>query len=69
MLGPGQRWLGLSHAPLVGECPTPFVGPRPDGPFLDGGRGGTPPLVRLKALCGPGDDGAPVVTVMLPDED
>jgi hypothetical protein len=29
----------------------------------------TPPLVRLKALCGPGDGGAPVVTVMLPEED
>ena len=29
----------------------------------------TPPLVRLKALCGPGDDGEPVLTVMLPDED
>lgn len=29
----------------------------------------TPPLVRLKALCGPGDDGSPCVTVMLPDED
>jgi hypothetical protein len=29
----------------------------------------TPPLVRLKALCGPGDQGAPAVTVMLPDED
>jgi hypothetical protein len=29
----------------------------------------TPPLVRLKALCGPGDAGEPVVTVMLPDED
>jgi hypothetical protein len=28
----------------------------------------TPPLVRLKALCGPGDGGEPVVTVMLPDE-
>jgi hypothetical protein len=28
----------------------------------------TPPLVRLKAMCGPGDDGEPVVTVMLPDE-
>jgi hypothetical protein len=31
-------------------------------------REGTPPLVRLKAVCGPGDDGEPVVTVMLPDE-
>jgi hypothetical protein len=29
----------------------------------------TPPLVRLKALCGPGDRGEPVITVMLPDED
>ena len=30
---------------------------------------GTPPLVRLKAMCGPGDQGEPVVTVMMPDED
>jgi hypothetical protein len=29
----------------------------------------TPPLVRLKAVCGPGDDGAPIVTVMHPEED
>jgi hypothetical protein len=29
----------------------------------------TPPLVRLKALCGPGDNGEPVFTVMLPEED
>ena len=29
----------------------------------------TPPLVRLKALCGPGDSGEPVITVRLPDED
>jgi hypothetical protein len=29
----------------------------------------TPPLVRLKAVCGPGGDAAPVVTIMLPDED
>jgi len=28
-----------------------------------------PPLVRLKALCGPGDQGEPVVTVMMPDDD
>jgi hypothetical protein len=32
-------------------------------------REGTPPLVPLKALCGPGDLGEPVVTVMLPEED
>ncbi len=29
----------------------------------------TPPLVLLKALCGPGDQGEPVLTVLLPDED
>ena len=29
----------------------------------------TPPLVRLKALCGPDDDGEPCITVMMPDED
>jgi hypothetical protein len=28
----------------------------------------TPPLVRLKALCGPGDRGEPVITVLMPDE-
>ena len=26
-------------------------------------------LVTLKAICGPGDDGEPVVTIMLPEED
>ncbi len=26
-------------------------------------------LVQLKAVCGPGDDAAPVITVMQPDED
>ena len=30
---------------------------------------GTPPLVRLKAVCGPDDQGEPVVTVLLPEED
>jgi hypothetical protein len=29
----------------------------------------TPPLVRLKALCGPGDHTEPVIIVLLPDED
>lgn len=28
-----------------------------------------PEIVSLKAVCGPDDDGAPCVTVMLPDED
>jgi hypothetical protein len=25
--------------------------------------------VHLKSICGPGDDGEPVITIMLPDED
>ena len=25
--------------------------------------------VRLKSICGPGDDGEPVITILLPDED
>jgi hypothetical protein len=29
----------------------------------------TPPLVRLKALCGPGGQGEPVVRVLMRDED
>ena len=26
-------------------------------------------LITLKAICGPGDDGAPVITIMFPEED
>ncbi len=29
----------------------------------------TPPLRQLKAMCGPGDDAEPVITIMLPEED
>ncbi|WP_437671467.1 DUF6573 family protein [Sorangium sp. So ce131] len=29
----------------------------------------TPALVKLKAICGPGDDCEPVITIMLPEED
>jgi hypothetical protein len=28
-----------------------------------------PSLVTLKAICGPGDDGSPVITILLPQED
>ena len=28
-----------------------------------------PPLIALKAVCGPGDDAEPVITIMLPEED
>ena len=31
--------------------------------------GARPTSVELKALCGPGDEAEPVITVMLPDED
>jgi hypothetical protein len=30
---------------------------------------GRPKPVTLKAVCGPGDQGEPVITIMLPDED
>lgn len=33
------------------------------------GNSSHPTEVALKALCGPGDDAAPVITIMLPDED
>jgi len=29
----------------------------------------SPVPIDLKAICGPGDDGEPVLTIMLPDED
>lgn len=32
-------------------------------------RSGFPPLAYLKSICGPGDNGEPVLTVMLPEED
>lgn len=32
-------------------------------------RAGTPPLVKLKAMCGPGDDAEPVITIMFPNQD
>lgn len=33
-----------------------------------GGRGVKARLVTLKAVCGPGDDAAPVITIMQPEE-
>ena len=32
------------------------------------GKGVMPRRVALKAICGPGDDARPVITIMLPDE-
>ncbi len=34
-----------------------------------GGHSTRPRLVTLKALCGPGDDAGPVITILLPGED
>ena len=49
---------------------------QPDGELLlyklhvrNTNRRGTPPLVTLKAVCGGDDNGAPCITVMLPEED
>jgi hypothetical protein len=30
---------------------------------------GPPRPVHLKAICGPGDEGEPVITILLPNED
>jgi hypothetical protein len=38
-----------------------------DGAIYDEARGG--PLYRVKMICGPGDDRAPTLTFMRPDED
>jgi hypothetical protein len=32
-------------------------------------REGVPPIVELKAVCGPADDASPCITIMLPEED
>ena len=32
-------------------------------------RRGTPPLVTLKAVCGPDDEARPCITILMPDED
>jgi hypothetical protein len=64
----GRLWDVLTLFRLAarrGEGDTLFVGVH----VRDDNRPGVPPLVRLKAVCGPGDAAAPVVTVMLPDED
>jgi hypothetical protein len=39
------------------------------GRVRDDNREGTPPLVRLKAVCSPGDEGEPVLALMMPEED
>ena len=49
------------------RCPGPEV--RFGVHVRNDNRDRTPPLVRLKALYGPGDEGSPCITVMLPDED
>jgi hypothetical protein len=64
----GRLWdvLGLLRC-AAGRCPGPEV--RLGVHVRGDNREGTPPLVRLKALCGPGDDARPCITVMLPWED
>jgi hypothetical protein len=51
-------------------------GPNQNGPEVryslhvrNDNRDGPPPLVELKAVCGPDDDGDPCVTIMTPTED
>jgi hypothetical protein len=53
-------------------CTVRRGGDGPEVPFAvrvrQDNRERTPPLVRLKAICGPGDSGETVVTVMVPEE-
>ena len=65
----GRLWdilMMLRHAIATGEG-----GDRVDFAVhvRNDNREGTPPLVKLYALCGPGDDAEPVVTILLPHED
>jgi hypothetical protein len=68
----GRLWdiLMLLWWTILGE------GSRPDAGAIrfcvhvrNDNRPGTPPLVPLKAVCGPDDHGDPCLTVMLPEED
>jgi hypothetical protein len=67
----------LMHLHIAGRVlPVAHAARRSDGAEVRFGvhvrndnREGTPPLVRLKAVCGPGDQGEPVITAMLADED
>jgi hypothetical protein len=56
-------WCGISCE----KCPGSALFFRV--PVRNDNREGEPPLVRLKAVCGPADDGSPCLTIMLPDED
>jgi hypothetical protein len=49
---------------VLAFSPTPIA---PETPVRNDNRERTLPLVRLLALCGPGDDGEPAVTVTLPE--
>jgi hypothetical protein len=66
----GRLWdvLWLLRCAVRGQC-----GSGPEVRFAvhvrNTNRAGTPPLVPLRGLCHVGDQGEPVVTVMLPDED
>jgi hypothetical protein len=57
----------------MGEtCYRPLIispSPRSGVHVRNNNRDRRPPLLRLKAVCGPGDDAEPVVTVMKPGED
>ena len=65
----GVRVTGPGETSVVTDVPGPG-GPTVVVMVLFLERPGRPPVARqLKAVCGPGDDGAPVLTPMLPEED
>jgi hypothetical protein len=56
-------WMFRTQAPRGGDTLLFKLHVRNDN------RERTPPLVTLKAVCGPGDTPEPVITIMLPEED
>jgi len=65
----GHLWTKSNQSPVVerGYLCRAIRG-QGSGDIRNDNRDRTPPPVRLKALCGPDDDGSPCITVMMPDE-
>ncbi len=68
-MGASIRPLKAARRPVWPSLPAHVHLPLADVDLPRSLHHGTPPLVRLKALCGPDDDGASCLTVLLPEED
>ena len=69
----GHRWEGRAWDMLTVLRLAIKQAARPDevrfAPLFVLERGQRPKSVEFRAKCGPGDNGEPVITVMMPDED